>query len=456
MENMKRENALIMDLAWPCILENLSATLVSLVDTAMVGSLGALATAAVSTCASPSWLINGIVQAIGVGGTALVARSIGAGDRNDAEHTAEQVFRVALVFSAFIMGLVLLIAPLVPVIMRAKAEVHEEATAYMRIVASCYIFHYTGMTMSALLRGAGDTKTPMIAGLMANVINTVGNFLLIYSPRDITVFGLTFPMWGAGWGVRGAAIASAIGMGIAGLYLCLHMYSKNSVLKAQLNFKAPMDFSVLQRVVRIGTPAALERVVINLGQMIFAGMINAVGTAESAAYMIAINVEGLGYMPAYGFSAAATSLVGQRLGAGEPDEAARLGKRCIYMSLLLLSVIGVLMWLGSGWLARLFSPDADVVRVASVFIAICAVEQPFNAFSIVASGALRGAGDTMRPFLYGLVTMWSIRILGAVILSDVLHLGVYSILWAMVADLAVRGALLHLRFLNGKWKTAKV
>ncbi len=453
---MKRENALIMDLAWPCILENLSATLVSLVDTAMVGSLGALATAAVSTCASPSWLINGIVQAIGVGGTALVARSIGAGERLDAEHTAEQVFRVALFFSAFLMGLVLLIAPLVPVIMRAKAEVHEEATAYMRIVASCYIFHYTGMTMSALLRGAGDTKTPMIAGLMANVINTIGNFLLIYSPRNITVFGLTFPMWGAGWGVRGAAIASAIGMGIAGLYLCLHMYNKDSVLKARLNFKAPMDFSVLQRVVRIGTPAALERMVINFGQMIFAGMINAVGTAESAAYMIAINVEGLGYMPAYGFSAAATSLVGQRLGADEPDEAERLGKRCVYMSLLLLSIIGILMWLGRGWLARLFSPDADVVRVASVFIAICAVEQPFNAFSIVASGALRGAGDTMRPFLYGLVTMWSIRILGAVILSDVLHLGVYSILWAMVADLAVRGALLHLRFLNGKWKTAKV
>ncbi len=453
---MKRENALIMDLAWPCILENLSATLVSLVDTAMVGSLGALATAAVSTCASPSWLINGIVQAIGVGGTALVARSIGAGERLDAEHTAEQVFRVALFFSAFLMGLVLLIAPLVPVIMRAKAEVHEEATAYMRIVASCYIFHYTGMTMSALLRGAGDTKTPMIAGLMANVINTIGNFLLIYSPRNITVFGLTFPMWGAGWGVRGAAIASAIGMGIAGLYLCLHMYNKDSVLKARLNFKAPMDFSVLQRVVRIGTPAALERMVINFGQMIFAGMINAVGTAESAAYMIAINVEGLGYMPAYGFSAAATSLVGQRLGADEPDEAERLGKRCVYMSLLLLSIVGILMWLGSGWLARLFSPDADVVRVASVFIAICAVEQPFNAFSIVVSGALRGAGDTMRPFLYGLVTMWSIRILGAVILSDVLHLGVYSILWAMVADLAVRGALLHLRFLNGKWKTAKV
>lgn len=453
---MKRENALIMDLAWPCILENLSATLVSLVDTAMVGSLGALATAAVSTCASPSWLINGIVQSIGVGGTALVARSIGGGDQRDAEHTAEQLFRVALIFSALIMTLVLLLAPLVPVIMRAKTQVHEEAAAYMRIVASCYLFHYTGMTMSALLRGAGDTKTSMIAGLMANVINTIGNFFLIYAPRDITLFGLTFPMWGAGWGVRGAAIASAVGMGAAGLYLCLHMYSKKSVLKARLSFKTPADMPLIWRVVRIGMPAALERVVINVGQMIFAGIINAAGTAESAAYMIAINVEGLGYMPAYGFSAAAASLVGQRLGAGEPDEAERLGKRAVYMSLLLLSIIGVLMGLGSDRLARLFSPDAEVIRIASVFIAICAVEQPFNAFSIVASGALRGAGDTMRPFLYGLVTMWSIRILGAVILSDVLHLGVYSILWAMVADLAVRGFLLHARFLHGKWKTARV
>lgn len=452
----KKEDALVMRLAWPCVIENLSATLVSLVDTAMVGSLGAVATAAVGVCASPSWLMNGLVQALGVGGTALVARAIGAGERAEAEHTGRQVFKVAVLMALLIMAVMFFGAPLIPIIMSAKPEVHADAAAYMRIVSCCYLFHYTGMAMGALLRGAGDTKTSMISGIMANALNIVGNYFLIYQTRPVSLLGLRFTMYGAGLGVRGAAAASAGAMGVAALYVLIHMFGKKSALRVGFSFKERWDGSTLKRVFRIGLPAALERVAINLGQMLFAAMIASVGTIEVAAYHIAINVEGLGYMPAYGFSAAATTLVGQKLGAKAPDEAEKLGKRCVALSLVLLTAVGAVMYLASGALAAVFSPDPAVVAIAAAFIAICAVEQPFNAVSIVVSGALRGAGDTVMPFVYGLITMWGVRILGAWLFGLRLNMGVLAICWAMVADLGVRSLLLWGRFLHGKWKHMRV
>lgn len=452
----KKENSLVMRLAWPCILENLSATMVSLVDTAMVGSLGMVATAAVGVCASPTWLLNGLVQSLGVGGTALVARYCGAKEMDEAEHVTQQVFRVALLMAVAVMALMFFGAPIIPLLMQAKPEVVPEATAYLRIISGCYLFHYTGMALGALLRGAGDTKTPMKCGLMANLLNIVLNFFLIYSSRNISLFGYQIYVYGAGMGVRGAAVASSIAMGVAGLYLIVHMLRKGSVLHIALKWKQRFDRAILSRVVRIGTPAALERAAINVGQMVFAAMISSIGTAELAAYHITINVEGIGYMPAYGFAAAATALVGQRLGAKKPEEAARLGNRAIYLSLALLTLSGVAMYLASGFLASCFSPDPNVVAITTVFIAIVAVEQPFNAFSIVTAGALRGAGDTVKPFLYGMLTMWGIRIFGAWLMGIVLGWGVYAIFWAMVADLGVRSILLQARFMRGKWKNAKV
>ena len=251
-------------------------------------------------------------------------------------------------------------------------------------------------------------------------------------------------------------IATAIATGLSAVYLLLHMFGRKSALRLRLGARERWDAPLLKRIARIGAPAALERAAINLGQIVFASMISGFGTAQIAAYHITINVEGIGYMPAYGFSAAATALVGQRLGAGKPAEAERLGKRSIHLSLLLLVLAGALMFLLRNVLASLFSPDAQVVEIAAAFIGIVAAEQPFNAISIVASGALRGAGDTVRPFVYGLITMWGVRILGAWLLGVVLGGGIYVIFWAMVVDLGVRSAMLYVRFLRGKWKLARV
>lgn len=444
----------VLRLAWPCILENLAVIMISFIDAAMIGVLGPEATAAVGVNASPSWLIGGIVQALGVGGTALVARLIGAGDRQEAARVSGLVFRMAFSLSAFLTALMLFAAPAVPVIMNADPSIREEATAYMRFLSLGFLLHYTGIAMGALMRGAGDTRTPMIAGLLSNVLNVVLNFLMIYEPRMISVLGVSFFMWGAGMGVRGAAAASALATGISGLFLLVSLLRKNSVLPVQWRVK--WDGSVATRVLRVAYPAALERAAINLGQIVFARMVSSVGVAAFAAHNQSIQVESLGYMPAYGFSVAATALVGQNLGAGRQDVAKDQGGRAIFLCLLLLTGIGALMFIFAPFLISLLTPNDEVRAIGTMLIRICSFEQPFNAISIVAAGALRGAGDTKVPFLYGLISMWGVRILFAWIFGTVLGFGVAGFWWAMVADLGVRSLLLLWRFRQGGWVNAKV
>ena len=450
----RETDRLVLRLAWPCVLENLSVILISLADAAMIGVLGPAATAAVGVNSSPSWLVRGVVQALGVGGTALVARMIGAGDQKEAARVSGQVFKMALLLSAFLTALMLLAAPLVPVIMNADPAVYPDAIAYMRFLSLGFVPHFTGMAMGALMRGAGDTRTPMIAGLLSNGLNVALNFLLIYSPRQGSLLCLSFPLWGAGMGVAGAALASALATASAGAYILLSARRKNSALPVQ--WKMRWDSGLAKRVLRIAYPAALERAAINLGQMFFARMVSGQGVAAFAAHNQSIQVESLGYMPAYGFSAAATALVGQGLGAKKPQEARRQGSRAVTLCLALLTAVGAGMYLLAPWLISLLTPDAEVRRIGAMLIRICAFEQPFNAVSIVASGALRGAGDTKVPFLYGLATMWGVRIPFAWLFGTALGFGVAGFWWAMVADLGVRSLLLYVRFHRGRWVHAKV
>ncbi|MBR4334751.1 MAG: MATE family efflux transporter [Clostridia bacterium] len=444
----------VLRLAWPCILENLTVIMISFIDAAMIGVLGPAATAAVGVNASPSWLLSGLVQSLGVGGTALVARLIGAGEHREAGRVSALVLRMALLLSAFLTVLMLFGAPAIPIMMNADASIVEEAVAYMRLLALGFIPHYTGIAAGAMIRGAGDTKTPMAAGLLSNGLNVVLNFFLIYEPRTVHLLGLSLPLWGAGMGVRGAAAASALATGISGAFLLLSLPRKKSVLRVQ--WRAAWDGQIVRRVLRVAYPAALERAAINLGQIMFARMVSSVGVAAFAAHNQSIQVESLGYMPAHGFAAAATTLVGQGLGAGRPEDARERGGRAIFLCLLLLTGVGAFLFAAAPFLISLLTPDAEVRAIGAMLIRICAFEQPFNALSIVTAGALRGAGDTKVPFYYSLVSMWGVRIALAWVLGTRLGFGVAGFWWAMVADLGVRGTLLVLRFRRGRWVNARV
>ncbi len=448
----------VLTLAGPAILEMIASTLIGFVDTAMIGSMGANATAAIGAVGPFTWLLGGMIQSLGVGGTAIVARRIGEGNKRDAEHATGQVFMMTLILSSFIMVAVLCFAHLVPMIMQAKEVLWRDSSLYLRIYSLGWIPGYIGSAMNGVLRGAGDTKIPMRAGIIANVMNVVLNFLLIYPARQITFFGLSMHMWGAGMGVGGAAAASAAATAVSGCYVIAVMRHGKTL---KLCFSLPgtrfhFDRQVCGRILSIGIPAALERAAVNVGQMVFTGMVSSIGVAEIAAHSLAIQVEGLGYMPAYGFAVAATALTGQYLGAGDTKNAEFAGHRSAVLGLTLLTAVGIGTFLFAPFLISLFTPDQEVRTIGAALIRICSFEQPFNAMMSIYAGALRGAGDTRMPLIGSLISMWFVRVLPGYTAGILLGGGVYALWWCMVADLGFRSFWLYIRFKRGKWQLKKV
>ncbi len=444
------EKSYVMRLAFPTIFENMMSTLVQFADTAMVGSLGAAATAAVAVNASPTWVMNSLVMSVGVGGTALIARLIGGQKQKEAEDACRQVFVLGIAAGLCLMALGYFMAPVIPVIMQADPALYGEAIDYMRIISLGFVPYYTGMALAAAARGAGDMRTPMLVSGAANLLNVIGNFLLIYPSRQVTLLGFQWTMWGAGMGVRGAALSTAVSTGLSGVFMMISLLRGSHHLRLHLGKLLP-DFSLIRRILKVGIPAALERLSISLGQMVFISMVASLGTVQLAAHHLAVTIESLSYMPGYGFAAAAATLVGQSLGAEEPEKARLQGGLSIRIAVIVMSFVGVLLYAFSGWWMALFTPEMDVREIGAAILRICAFEQPFTALYIVSSGALRGAGDTRMPFLISLISMWGVRLILAWLFIWQLGLGIEGAWWAMVIDLCFRGLFMLLRFYKGRW-----
>lgn len=455
-QSLRKDQTLLADvwrLALPTLLEGLMMTLVQYVDTAMVGSLGANATAAVAVNAAPTWLLNGVLSGVGVGGTAIVARAIGPKNQREAEEAAWHALLCGIVVSALFALLALLVSGAFPLWMGAEAAVRPDATAYLRIIAIGFIPQYVGVVAAASLRGAGDMKTPMFYSILVNLLNVIGNYLLIYDSRWITFLGLRIHMPGAGLGVSGAAISTAISTALYGLLVVLHMRGRSSRLRLR---RYPVRREMLGRIGKVGLPAAMERVAINAGQIVFARMVAGFGTASLAAHHLAVSIESLSYQPGYGVAQAATTLVGQSLGAGDTKRAEKAGLMSGYLGMAIMAVAGVLIALFRVPLMRLFTPDAEVVQIGASLLLICAGYQPFFAMSIVMTGALRGAGDTKVPFYISLFSMWGLRLVLAWVFAYGLGMGVRGAWLGMFADIFARGLLVYIRFRRGAWKRIQV
>lgn len=221
---------IIVLLAWPIFVEQILVSLVQAVDTAMVGSLGANATASVAISHSPNMMINGVIMALGVGFTSLIARSVGAGDKERAKDLIRQAMLLVVSLGAVLTAVCFGLARYIPMWMGGAPDILDDAATYNRIFASALIFRSMTMVLTAIYRGFGDSKTPMKVNICVNILNVIGNFLMIYPTREVTVFGVTFTMFGLGWGVAGAAAATAISTVIGGISLiCVTFFRKSEL-----------------------------------------------------------------------------------------------------------------------------------------------------------------------------------------------------------------------------------
>lgn len=434
-------------LAWPAILEQILATLASYVDTAMVGSLGAGATAAVGINAPVVWLLNGTMQGVGVGYSVLVAHAIGARDEGRVRHLIVQSVLAILACGLTLFTLFLALSGLVPRWLGAQPEVLPHAVAYLRVYALSLPFGASLAILGAIVRCMGNARLPLLLNTAANLVNLVLNFFLIYPTR--TMFGIR--VWGAGLGVGGAAAATAVSIALAGGVLLLTLFLRRDGFRLSLREDWRPDPDLIRRAARLGLPYIAERFAINFGQLATTRIIGAVGTVAMAANHIAVTAEGLCYLPAYGISYAATTLVGQSVGAGDPEGARRYGSLSGKCGFLLCAATGALLFLFAPRLASLFNDDPAVVAEAARVLRIVAPAEPFFAAFIVMAGALRGAGDTRFPMLLCLGCMWGVRVVLAPVLVFGFGVGLAGVWTAMAADLVFRGLGCVLRWKNGRW-----
>ncbi|MDO4567351.1 MAG: MATE family efflux transporter [Clostridia bacterium] len=449
-------------LAWPTIIEQLLMSAVMYVDTAMVGSLGPDASAAVGLNASTTWLINGLCGALGVGFSVLVGRSIGAGDGERAKRVVRQAVVAMLVFGAAISILLFALSGYLPGWLGADEYLHADASAYLSVIAFVYLFNVPNAISGAIIRCAGDTRTPMVGNLIANVLNVAMNFLFIFPTRDVAIhitspfsgaalIDVSFTMWGADMGVQGAALASVISMSVSALIMILTLYLKDYPARISIRDNYRLDAAIWKDTLRLAYPVALERIALSGGQIALTAMVTGLGTKVLAAHYLAITAESITYMPVFGFSTAATTLVAQCLGANNHELAKRYSRQCLYWGMGFMTAMGAVLYFAAAPLLAIMTPDAEVIELGAQVLRVEACAQTMFAASSIVAGVLRGAGDTKWSFYIGFIGMWGVRIGVAYLLSYVFELGLLGAWYAMFLDLTMRGILSLVRYYRGKW-----
>lgn len=439
----------VLVLSWPAILEQIMITLVQYVDTAMVGSLGSTATAAVGLTASTTWLFGGLFGAASVGFSVQVAQHLGAGRQEEAQKVTWQAVRFVVIFGLIIGAIGVGLSFPLPAMLGADETVRPAASLYFRIMACAMPFTLAPNMFSAILRCAGDTKTPMVLNVMINVLNVILNTLFIYPTRTVSLFGGSFSMWGAGWGVGGAAFASACSTTTVAILFLLVIFRKKSPIRISVKRRYKFGRGCLLTAWRLGLPVALERVLTSTAQIVITAVITGIGTVAVAANHLAVTAESLSYMPAYGIATAATTLVGQAVGAGRKDLAKRFSRIVTWMGIFIMTFGGFLLFTLAPQLIMIFSREQEVIQLGTQVLRIVAFAEPLFGASIVASGALRGAGDSKWPFLISLATMWGVRITLSLLLAG--SLGLVGVWVAMAAELCVRGLVFMVRLYRGRW-----
>ena len=453
----KRENReffsmlpVILSLAWPTVLEQIMQTAVQYIDTAMVGSLGKQATAAVGSTGTVSWLVSSTVSAIGVGFLAYISQAMGAGRNDNAKKASGQAVTAVITVGILFTVLTTSLSGVIPVWMRVDINIREMASRYFLILYSPMLFRTASIIFGTVLRSVGDTKSPMIAGIFVNLINVVLNFFLIYPTRVIFLFGKEFTVYGAGWGIDGAAAASAAAYTVGGIIITVTLWKHKTISPKGQRLRP--DTAILKPCLRVAIPNMFQRFATSLGYVAFASMINSLGETATAAHTIANTVESAFYIPGYGMQTAAATLSGNACGANDKERLSGLAKITIPLVVVLMILSGGLLFLFAPQLMGLFSNDEQVIRLGKTVLRMVAVSEPFYGVPIVVEGIMQGAGKTITPFIFNVLGMWCVRIVGTFICTQLLGLGLVAAWACMIGHNVLLFVLFIVHYATGRWK----
>jgi len=423
-------------------MEQLLNMSVGLADTYIVGHLGAAPLAAVGLSVQSLNLFWALFSAIGVGSTALVARRIGAREPEAVSDVARQSILLALVIGVFVAAILWLGAPLFLDWLGAAPDVIQLGTAYLRAVASTVYMLSILFIGSAIMRGAGDTRTPMLVMLVINVVNIVVAYTLAYGVGPLPRLG-----------VLGSGIGAASARGLGGLLMLALLVRGRGPVK--IGYKIPRpDLKTIGQILRVGLPAAAEQLLMRFGQLLLATFITGLGTVAYAAHQVAINALSVAYMPGFGFALAATTLVGQELGAKRPERASQSVYEALRMVVIVMAIMGGLVSIFPAQVMGVFTSDPAVIATGVPALRIAGFAMPFLGIGFTLAGSLRGAGDTTSVLVIYGACIWVVRVANAYWLGPCL--GLIGIWIAVGVDFIARAVLLALRFRSGKWKLVEV
>lgn len=437
-------------LSVPAVIAQLSSIVMQYIDAAMVGSLGAEASASIGLVSTTTWLFWGLCVAAATGFSVQVAHKIGAGDMQGARAVLRQSLTATLVFSLLLAALGMAISGALPVWLGGDISIRHDASLYFCIFSLFLPALQMNFLAGGMLRCSGNMNAPSLAGVTMCVLDVILNFFLIFPSRTWSVAGVSFTMPGAGLGVGGAALGTAAAEAVVAGMLLWYLWTRSDKLGLtgkQGNFR-PQAIT-LKKAFRIGFPMGVEHIVICGAQILTTVIVAPLGVFAIAANSFAITAESLCYMPGYGIADAATTLVGQSIGAKRWRLTRSFARITVFTGMAVMGLMGVLMYLFAPQIIGLMTPVEEIRQLGVMALRIEAFAEPMFAASIVAYGVFVGAADTLVPCMMNFFSIWVVRLSLAALLAP--SLGLKGVWIAMCVELCFRGMIFLVRLKRERW-----
>lgn len=441
---------LIVQLSIPSILAQVTTVMMFYIDASMVGSLGAAASASIGLVEPATWLFGSLVAAGGMGFSVQAAHFIGANDFEKARAVMRHGYIFGLAFSLVLMAVAALLATPLPRWLGGGADIQHDASIYFLIFSFAVPVHLVEYLSAAMLKVSGDMRHPSLISVLMCVMDVVFNFILIFPTRPLTVLGFQFEMFGFGLGVKGAAIGTLLSFVVAAIPLIYYAIFRSPILAWKLDTKRFVwVWDYIVHAVKIGAPMAMQYLLMNGAQVVSTMIVAPLGNFAIAANSFAVTAESLCYMPGYGIAEAATTLVGQSVGAKRKELCKSFAYMTIFIGMAVMAFMGVVMYIFAPEMIGILSPVPEIRELGVAVLRIEAFAEPFFAAAIVAYSVCVGAGDTFKPSLINLGSMWFVRLTLAYALASTY--GLRGVWFAMAVELTFRGSMFLIRIYRGGW-----
>ncbi|MGN0214009.1 MAG: MATE family efflux transporter [Muribaculaceae bacterium] len=447
---LRQQIILTAKLSAPAMLAQLSSIVMQYIDASMLGRLGTNEAASVGLVSTTIWLFGGLGFAISSGFSVQVAHLIGANDYAGARNVLRQAIVTSMLLALGLGALGFAISPHLPLWLGADSAISGDASLYFMVFAAAYPFLMLFYLSSAMLRSCGNMKVPSILSIALDLLDVVFNFLLIFPNHHISIAGVNITLPGADLGVLGASLGSALAFAVIGTIMICYVWRRSPDLNLTRNrgsFRPTAP--CLKRAFKIGMPLGIERIVMCGAQIAITAIVAPLGAVAIAANTFGITAESLCYMPGYGISDAATTLVGQSIGARRNDLTRRFAAIALSLGIVIMTLTGAVMYAAAPLMMRLMTPDPNIIALGSEILRIEAFAEPMFAASIVCYGIFVGAGDTLAPSIMNFASIWLVRLTLACALVP--SMGLKGVWIAMCIELCFRGIIFLSRLRFGKW-----